>query len=90
MKNLSQRAAAFVQQLETRGTTIDMAGIEALLRDVAAARDFELVAKVKRWVNSSIIDSTGCKIRWEDLPDGTPLYAAPPVPKAGQDEGPAL
>ncbi|MGR2664444.1 hypothetical protein ACUXVY_22885, partial [Chromobacterium haemolyticum] len=30
--------------------------------------------------NTSFIDSTGCKTCWEDLPDGSPLYTAPPVP----------
>ncbi|MEO7344122.1 MAG: hypothetical protein ABIU85_04730 [Methylotenera sp.] len=37
----------------------------------------EAVARVKRWTNSSIIDSTGLKVRWEDLPDGTELYTRP-------------
>lgn len=40
----------------------------------------ELVAHVKRGTNTSFIDSTGCKTCWEDLPDGSPLYTAPPVP----------
>lgn len=38
----------------------------------------EPVAHVERGTNTSFIDSTGCKTCWEDLPDGTPLYAVPP------------
>jgi hypothetical protein len=40
----------------------------------------ELVAHVRKLVNGEILDSTGCLTRWEDLPDGTPIYAnAAPV-----------
>ena len=40
----------------------------------------ELVAHVRKLVNGEILDSTGCPTRWEDLPDGTPIYAnAAPV-----------
>lgn len=43
----------------------------------APAASAEPVARVARLINTSIIDSTGCKTDWEDLPDGTPLYASP-------------
>lgn len=44
----------------------------------------EPVARIKRLVNSSMIDSTGCKTAWEDLPDGTELFATPPAPVSAE------
>ena len=41
------------------------------------AQDDEPVAFVRRMINTQIIDSTGCKVAWEDLPDGTSLYTRP-------------
>ncbi|MGC0155541.1 hypothetical protein ACPRNU_24035 [Chromobacterium vaccinii] len=47
----------------------------------ATEQSGEAVAHVKRLVNCSIIDSTGCNTCWEDLPDGAPLYSRPqPAP----------
>jgi hypothetical protein len=41
------------------------------------AQEAEPVARVRKMINSSFIDSTGCKGYWGDLPDGTPLYTRP-------------
>lgn len=73
MKTLSQRAAALVQQLETRGTTIDMAGIEALLRDVAAARDLEPVAEITDRGTLKLLNVSA-------LDYGVKFYTSPPSP----------
>jgi len=45
---------------------------------ITDAKRVEHVAMVRKLVNMSIIDSTGCKTSWEDLPDGTKLYTTPP------------
>ncbi|WP_199776151.1 hypothetical protein [Chromobacterium vaccinii] len=51
------------------------------LAKAAIEQSGEAVAHVNRLVNCAIIDSTGCKTRWEYLPDGTPLYTRPqPAP----------
>jgi hypothetical protein len=70
MKTLSQRAAAFVQQIENRGTTIDMAGIVAFLRDVADAP-----GKI-----SDRIRQAGADERYVDV-DGLPVFFS----RAGDD-----
>jgi hypothetical protein len=41
-------------------------------------------------INSSFIDSTGCKGYWGDLPDGTPLYTRPINDKLRQAAAEAL
>ncbi len=55
--------------------------VKALCVDFAAhSAGQEPAAYVRHLPNSAYLDSTGCKTRWEDLPDGTPVYAnAAPV-----------
>jgi hypothetical protein len=48
------------------------------------AQEAEPVARVRKMINSSFIDSTGCKGYWGDLPDGTPLYTRPASDKLRQ------
>jgi len=53
---------------------------EAIAREEAQT----VVARVKRLTNCSIIDSTGCAVRWEDLPDGTELFTHPAAAPSGE------
>jgi len=54
-------------------------------RTPPSAQSVEPVAMVRKLVNMSIIDSTGCKTSWEDLPDGTKLYTSPPSAEGARD-----
>lgn len=58
----------------------DEHGFVGLLREAIATEEaqwVEPVARVKRLTNCSIIDSTGCAVSWEDLPDGSALFTRP-------------
>ena len=54
--------------------------VDKLLSEAIATEEaqwVEPVARVKRLTNCSIIDSTGCAVSWEDLPDGSALFTRP-------------
>ncbi|MFK7090535.1 hypothetical protein AAFM71_17140 [Chromobacterium violaceum] len=84
-------AESMARETEQRGRVARLGMLADRLSDAAqlalasTEHDGEPVAHVKRLVNCAIIDSTGCKTIWEDLPDGTPLYtrpqSAPAVPE---------
>lgn len=66
---------------EDESTQLERKAFEAGKLAALNEQSGEAVAHVKRLVNCAIIDSTGCKTTWEDLPDGTPLYTRPqPAP----------
>lgn len=62
------------------------AALAAAPTPAAQSAGQEPSAYVRHLPNSVYLDSTGCKTRWEDLPDGTPVYANAALVNGGERE----